>query len=214
MILISLRKGVIFGCLLLGANFLWQGSYIKIKAVVADWLISASWAQRVPGQAPAKPWPWADTRVVARLSVARLGIQHFVMQDASGESLAFGPGSMLLRQPPGGEGYTLIAGHRDTHFNFLSRIQPGDLLELDNYFGKRSLYRIQHSRLLNIEREELRIDPRATGMTLVTCWPFDAVSSGGPMRFLVNAERIDDVPNMDKAERRLEVARQSILKKH
>lgn len=191
-------KTVTMSCfLMIGISLIWQGSYIKLKASAAEWLISNTWASREAGKLPAKPWPWADTRVVARLSVARLGIQQFVMQDASGESLAFGTGSMIRSQPPGGEIFSLIAGHRDTHFKFLSKLEQGDVLEIDNYYGQRSKYRVSSTQVLNIDQDELRIDYDSKGLALVTCWPFDALIPGGPLRFLVHADRIELPANPD-----------------
>lgn len=187
----ALKKAFAFGILLLGASLVWQGSYIKLKASLAEWLIGATWMSREAGQEPDKPWPWADIRVVARLSVPGRGISRFVMEDASGESLAFGPGSMMANQPPGGQSYSLIAGHRDTHFQFLSELEVGDVLEIDNYLGERSQYRVHSTRVLNVEQENLYIDPDALGLTLVTCWPFGALVAGGPLRFLVEAVRIN-----------------------
>ena len=181
----------VFAILLLGLSLMGQGSYIKLKASLAEWLIGYTWAGRPSGQAPAKPWPWADTRVVARLSVPGQGVERFVMQDASGESLAFGPGSMLTKQPPGGAGYSMIAGHRDTHFKFLSGLETGDVLDIDNFLGQRSQYRVTGARVLDVEQDELRIDPEDPGLMLVTCWPFDALLPGGPLRYLVMAERVD-----------------------
>ena len=186
----TLKKILVFGLLLLGLSLVWQGCYIKLKASLAQWVISATWADREEGIAPAKPWPWADTWVVARFSVPGRGIRRFVMQDASGESLAFGPGAMIRKQVPGGLAYSLLAGHRDTHFKFLSRLEPGDVLEIDNYLGQHAQYRVSGTRVLNIEQEALHIDPDAPGLTLVTCWPFDALVSGGPLRYLVNADRV------------------------
>ncbi len=190
MILTNLKKAIIFVLLLVGASLLWQGGYIKLKASLADWLINATWTDRTAGQVPPKPWFWADTRVVARLAVPGLGIHRFVMYDASGESLAFGPGSMISSQVPGGESYSLIAGHRDTHFKFLSGLELGDILEIDNYFGQHAQYRVSSTGVLNIEQDNLYIDPDGPDLTLVTCWPFDTLIPGGPLRYLVNAERI------------------------
>lgn len=191
----ALKKVFVFGILFLGASLVWQGSYIKLKASLAEWLISATWASKEAGQEPVKPWPWADTRVVARLSILDRGISRFVMQDASGESLAFGPGSMIAKQPPGGDRYSLIAGHRDTHFQFLSELEQGDVIEVENYLGQQSRYRVHSTRVLNVEQENLYIDLETQGLTLVTCWPFDALLPGGPLRFLVEARRIDFLTN-------------------
>ena len=184
----------LFAILLLaaGAGLAGQGTYIHFKASLADWLISNSWAHRQTGHLPAKPWPWADTRVVARLRVARLGVRHFIMRDASGESLAFGPGSMLSERLPGTRGHSLVAGHRDTHFSFLADLQPGDLVEIDNYLGQIGRYEVRTARVINVEQQAWHIDPGSEALTLVTCWPLDALVPGGPERLLVEAERIGD----------------------
>ena len=98
---------------------------------------------------------------------------------------------MIRNQAPGEQGYSLIAGHRDTHFRFLSELEPGDVLEIDNYLGQNAQFRVSGTRVLNIEQDKLQIDPEISGLTLVTCWPFDALVPGGPLRYLVNAERIE-----------------------
>ena len=98
---------------------------------------------------------------------------------------------MIRNQAPGEQGYSLIAGHRDTHFRFLSELESGDVLEIDNYLGQHAQFRVSGTRVLNIEQDKLRIDPEISGLTLVTCWPFDALVPGGPLRYLVNAERIE-----------------------
>ena len=183
-----MKTAFVLALFLLGAGLLGQGSYIKLKASLAGWLISSSWAQRQAGQLPAKPWPWADTRVIARLSVPRLGIRQFVMHDASGESLAFGPGSVMSDVLPGAGGHALVAGHRDTHFKFLGDLRPGDTLAIDNYRGQSGRYEIKGLRVINLDREAVYIDPESEGLTLVTCWPLDALVPGGPERLLVEAE--------------------------
>lgn len=174
--------------LLAGSVLLGQGTAIKAKAWLAQQLIAMSWDTRPAGAEPSKPWPWADTRVVARLVVPNLNIEQFVMADASGESLAFGPGSVMFGQLPATSGASVIAGHRDTHFRFLDQLEPGTRIEVENYRGQRRLYTVSTRRVVNSEDSVLEIDPDQAGLTLVTCWPFDAIVPGGPLRYLVQAE--------------------------
>jgi sortase A len=45
-----------------------------------------------------------------------------------------------------------------------------------------------------LDRREVWITDQegATRLTLVTCWPFDALRAGGPLRYVVSAYAIDD----------------------
>lgn len=165
-----------------------NGIYIKAKAKMADWLIHSSWEARQANGEPQKPWPWADTWVVARISVPRLGVSQYVMQDASGESLAFGPGAVI---PFNTMTYKFIAGHRDTHFNYLDELQLGDRVKIEDYKGHKSAYQITSTQVVDTRNGPLRVDEQLEGLSLMTCWPMDSVITGGPLRYLVSAESFD-----------------------
>ncbi|PIE39305.1 MAG: class GN sortase, partial [Gammaproteobacteria bacterium] len=92
-----------------GLGFLLAGSWIPLKAELAQWLIHRAWEQ---GE-PSKPWPWADIKPIAHLQIPRLNKQWYVMSDSSGEALAFGPG---LHASGANSETKIIAAHRDTHF--------------------------------------------------------------------------------------------------
>ena len=124
------RKGILtilLMCLL--AMGLWQtgeGFWIHAKARLAQFLLERAWNRAVACEPAPKPWPWADTRPVARLRVIRYGIDLIVLANASGRTLAFGPAYLSSSTQPGGKGTTILTGHRDTHFAFLPRLQPTD----------------------------------------------------------------------------------------
>jgi len=76
---------------------LWQtgsGTWIYVKAKLAQVLLQRAWAVSLAGQRDVKPWPWADTWPVARLVVPSLGIDQIVLAGAHGRTLAFGPGQL------------------------------------------------------------------------------------------------------------------------
>ena len=61
----------------------WQfghGAWIQAKAWLAQVLIAQAWQRVLAGEVHAKPWPWADTWPVARLSVPSLGIERYVLE--------------------------------------------------------------------------------------------------------------------------------------
>lgn len=181
------RKVIILTVLLaIGLSQIGGGLYIQAKAQVANWLITDSWQSR-NSQTPQKPWPWADTWAVAKLSIPRLNINQFVMQDASGESLAFGPGASTQIRA---NGYNILAGHRDTHFSYLNQLQVGDSIEIETLSGEKISYQINGNQVIDVRDGPLRFDADSSGLSLITCWPMDALVPGGPLRYVVSAKRV------------------------
>ena len=64
-----------------------QGSYIQAKAWLAQLLIKQAWARTLEGEAQAKPWPWADTWPVARITVPGRDIERYVLAGANGREI-------------------------------------------------------------------------------------------------------------------------------
>lgn len=173
---------------------LWQlgsGAYIHAKALLAQRLIATSWVSTLEGQQHARPWPWADTWPVARLRVPSANADLYVLADASGRSLAFGPGLLNESAPPGSVGNTVIAAHRDTHFSFLRDVPIGTEIELQTSNGRVHRYRIVATHVLDVRFEKLALDADEPTLSLVTCYPFDAVVPGGPLRYVAVAEGVD-----------------------
>ena len=168
----------------------WQtglGAWIHTKAIIAQTLLEAAWSETLNGQKEVKPWPWADTWPVSRLTVPRLGISRIVLAGASGASLAFGPGLLYGTALPGTAGNTVIAGHRDTHFRFLRELKQGDEIALQTASGQTIRYIIREIRIVNYRQTQYLADRGRPVLTLITCYPFNAVTPGGPLRYLVIA---------------------------
>lgn len=182
-------------CLLCLAAGLWQvsqGVYIHAKAQLAQYLIADAWEKTLAGQRAVKPWPWADTWPVARLTVPRIGENVYVLAGANGRAIAFGPGHVHGTPLPGAEGNSVIGGHRDTHFAFLRELAPGDELTVQRADGMRQRYRVSDARVVDKSAIRVARNDGATRLTLVTCWPFDAVRAGGPERYVVTALALGD----------------------
>ena len=166
-----------------GAFFAGHGIWIKAKAVVAQVLIEAAWARAEP----ARPWAWADTTPVARIRFARTGASLIVLAGDSGATLAFGPGHHAASAMAGNGGNMVVSGHRDTHFALLRDTQPGERIEVERRDGRRITYIVDAMRVVD-ERDTRVVAPSSSErLTLVTCWPFDALVPGGPLRYVVTA---------------------------
>ena len=135
-----------------------------------------------------RPWPWADTFPIARLSVPGLDLEQIVLAGASGRSLAFGPGHLDGTAAPGAPGHSVVTGHRDTHFAFLAELAEGDLLRLQGRDGVWRDYRVNALQVIDVRTARLVQGDDRASLTLVTCYPFGALDPGGPLRYLVHAE--------------------------
>jgi sortase A len=172
-----------------GVSALW----IPVKAELAQLLLQRSWAQTLDGKKHVKPWPWADTWPLARLRMEQHGVDLIVLAGASGRTLAFGPGHLDGTPRPGQLGNVALSGHRDTHFRFLEGVVPGELLSLQSPDGVLQTYRVVARHIVYENDVYVLDDDGDAVLTLVTCYPFDAVVPGGPLRYVVRAERVDGV---------------------
>lgn len=161
-----------------------HGLWIHAKAALAQALLSRAFAATLAHGEPVRPWPWADTWPVARLSVPRLRAEAIVLAGSHGQALAFGPGQLEGTPPAGERGVTVFAAHRDTHFDFLKKITPGDTIIVTRSDGRTIRYRAGAGAVVRFDAAG--IDPLAAGshLVLATCWPFDAVTPG-PLRYLL-----------------------------
>jgi sortase A len=175
----------------LGAWQVASAGWIHAKALLAQRLIASAWLDARDGGPARRPWPWADLRPIARLRLAARGVDLYVLDNASARALAFGPAHVGGTAVPGGFGNTVLVAHRDTHFAFLRRVELGDEIDVETAYGRRARYRVREVAI--VDRGEARVLDEAgdAQLTLVTCYPFDAVRPGTPLRYVVVAERID-----------------------
>jgi sortase A len=170
---------------------LWQlasAGWIQGKAIIAQQLLKHAWhkTQLDTGQ-PHRPWPWADTWPVAKLTVPEYGIEQIILAGDSGSSLAFAPGYSFASERPNTSGTTVISAHRDTHFRFLKDLKQDDLLYIQSA-DKSVQYRVYDFQIVDSRTFTLPDDADENTLLLVTCYPFDAITAGGPLRYLVFAK--------------------------
>jgi len=185
------------GLLAAAAWQLGQSGYIQAKAVLAQLLLHQAWVRTRAGVHHAHPWPWADTWPVARLQVPRSGVDLIVLAGATGRTLAFGPGHLDGTAAPGRDGVSVISGHRDTHFRFLRHLRPGTLVRVQSPDGRWHRFRTLAGRVMDARHATLALAAHEPVLSLVTCYPFDALRPGGEGRYVVNAlpEAVPQVPS-------------------
>jgi sortase A len=179
--------------LLLALAGTWQvasAGWIHAKAALAQHLIASAWNGARDGGPSRRPWPWADMRPVARLTVPARGIDLYVLDNADGRALAFGPAHVSGTAAPGSPGNAVIVAHRDTHFAFLRHLAVDDEIDVEGARGVIARYRVRDVSV--VDKEETRVLEPADSplLTLITCYPFDALRPGTRLRYVVVADRI------------------------
>ncbi len=168
--------------------FLLDAIWIPVKAQVAQLLLEDAWQRTLAGEENAKPWPWADTSPVGLLEIPEKGIRQIVLSGTSGRNLAFGPTLLTsLSQKD-----LIISGHRDTHFSFLENLQQGETIRLTSIEGTRE-FTVNWLEVIDSQNLQMVFEPGKPRLTLVTCYPFDAVSAGGSLRYIVTAVPVTSI---------------------
>jgi len=188
------KKLLVLFCFFIGTSLVVEGGWIHAKALLAQQLIGRAWFESLELGKPVKPWPWADTWPVARLESKRLGVDLYVLSGGHGSALAFGPGLLQGVDHQGADNQRveyqdqpiIMAGHRDTHFDFLKKLQKQDELLFTDQLGNRRSYTVTALKVEDSKRQQLQVD--GMQLVLVTCYPFEAIRAGGSLRYVVRAK--------------------------
>ncbi len=172
-----------------------RAAYLYVKANAAQFLLEKAWASALIEQRPVKPWSWADTTTAAQLTYTlhdgRTLEKLIVLDNASGEAMAFGPGLVAGELHNAHRNTIVLGGHRDTHLAFLEFADTSTVFELQTSNGQTHQYRFDGSDVVDSSRHQLQVATNTPGLVLITCYPFNALQTGGPLRMVVRAKRID-----------------------
>ncbi|MFT4652697.1 MAG: sortase A [Kangiellaceae bacterium] len=185
---LSKRAMLASSFLMLGLGLLVNASYIQLKAQLAQVLIASAYTKLISQQQVQKPWPWADTHVLARLEI--MGKTNYVLANASMRTLAFGPAHMSQTASFGDIGNSVIVGHRDTHFSHLQNIKVGDVIRL-YHASQQIIYKVEEIKVVDEKQVGVTDDLPISVLTLITCYPFNALTPNPKQRFVVRAVKID-----------------------
>lgn len=200
--LYNLYNLICWSIILFGAYTFGTGFYMKAKAHLAQNLIDRAWSESNMIE-NIKPWPWADTWPVAKIEVPSLNVTQYIMADAHGESLAFGAGLLYGGEALfsgdelsdattlSGGSHIILAGHRDTHFEFLRDLATEMEIIVYNRNNEKHAYMVYASEIIDSDKEELATSISGDFLTLVTCYPFNSLNAGGSLRYVVHAINID-----------------------
>jgi sortase A len=151
----------------------------------------------LPGDGPSRatvsaagPPPAAGARVtpgdwVARLDAASVGLSATVIEGSTDQMLARAAGHIENTAFPGEAGNAGIAGHRDTTFRAVRKLQVGDRLRITTLAGSFD-YRVDRTFIVKPEDVYVLAPTATPTLTLVTCYPFTFIGHA-PKRYIVQA---------------------------
>jgi len=148
--------------LLGGGYFGFKVFEIELKARVAQPLLQYAWHKTIKTGEDQRPWRSFDGVPVLRLMIPRHEVDQIVLSGTSGQALAFGPAFHEESKLPGKGGATVLSSHRDSHGVYIRQLKKGDTIKPTN------------------TKEVLLI---------ITCYPFNALTSATPLRYVVSASQ-------------------------
>jgi len=93
---------------------------------------------------------------------------------------------------PGLPDNSVLAGHRDSVFSKLGKLQVGDLLIINTSAGKFT-YKISGFRIVNADDRTVIVPTKTAILTLSTCYPFRYFGNA-PKRYIVSASLLPESP--------------------
>jgi sortase A len=164
---------------------------LALVGYVAAKKLEATWAQRWAAQRLDRTADEAEAPAlrpgdpVARLTVPSLALDVMALEGVDEATLDRGAGHFPGSALPGEPGNASFAGHRDTFFRALGRVEQGTEIHLETSRGAH-VYQVTETRVVGPDAVEVVASLPGSHLTLVTCYPFDWVGPA-PRRFVVRA---------------------------
>ena len=177
---------------LIGLTTFAYGAYIPIKAELAQYLIHRAWVESIATGEQVKPWGWADMHPVLRLQSTKHNQDLIVLAGDTGNVLAFGPGLSSETPYQDDSSSLLISAHRDTHFAFLEHVALGDGFVLNDSNNNQQTFKVSNIEIIDSDKHNIELIDNQAQLKLITCYPFDAVTAGGSLRYVVTAKEVNE----------------------
>ncbi len=125
---------------------------------------------------------------LGQIRIERLGLKVAISEGERASVLRLGVGHLPDTPWIGQGGNVALAGHRDTVFRSLRKIQTGDVIEIAT---AKTLVRYRVEKTAVVSADDLTVleSSNSSTLTLITCYPFTFFGAA-PDRFIVRAKEI------------------------
>lgn len=127
------------------------------------------------------------------LEIPKISMSVPITAGIESSSLLRGVGHIDGTAFPGGLGTLGLAGHRDTYFRALRRIEVGMDIRITDRSGTYH-YQVDSTEIVTPDNVDVLAIRDRPELTLVTCYPFDYVGAA-PKRFIVHAHLLSTSPD-------------------
>ena len=160
-------------------------SALLYVAIVVGETMAASSAPLTPRESRR---PFVAGERLGHIRIERLGLKAAISEGERASVLRRGVGHLPDSAWIGQGGNVALAGHRDTVFRSLRKIQKGDVIEIAT--AERSVrYRVDKTTVVAPDDLSVLKPSNRSTLTLITCYPFSFFGSA-PDRFIVRAREI------------------------
>ncbi len=126
--------------------------------------------------------------LVGRIRIPDVGVDTMAFSGIDMPTLDLGAGHFPGTPLPGKRGNVSFAGHRNTDFHGLRRIEVGHPIYVETK-GSTHVYRVSEMRVVEPSQVDVVGYRGRNELTLVTCHPFDWVGPA-PRRYIVHADYV------------------------
>ena len=180
---------LIFLLLAGGGYFAVKVFKIEIKARLAQVLLQHAWEKTLVTGDYHRPWPSFDGNPILLLHIPKHHVNQVVLRGTTGQALAFGPAFHEESFLPFEKGTVAISSHRDTHGTFIRHLIKGDLIKMQDQHNDWHSYTVDDLFIVDVNKNNIALSQYDDRLLIITCYPFDALRSGTPLRYVVSARK-------------------------
>ncbi len=178
---------LIFLLLAGGGYFAVAAFKMEVKARLGQVLLRHAWHKTIKTGEDQRPWKSFDGVPILRLTIPRHKVDQIVLAGTSGQALSWAPVYHKESKLPGTGGTTILSSHKDSHWIYIKKLQKGDVIKLQDRFQQWHSYTIEDFGILNVKTDSISTTNAKEVLLIITCYPFNALTSGTPLRYVVSA---------------------------
>jgi sortase A len=128
--------------------------------------------------------------IFGKIIIPKIKEEFPLVQGTDQKELAKGVGHYLESVLPGEQDNTVLAGHRDTMFRELGKVEVGDTVQIETKAGSFT-YQITQQRIVDKNDRTVIVSYDYAALTLITCYPFDFVGPA-PDRYILVGKLVEN----------------------
>lgn len=169
-----------------------QSTVIYAPGWLTESLLRTAWVRTQTSGRRVKPWPWASTWPLARITAPDLRFEQIILAQADEKVSAFALGHLDSSALPGEIGNSILRVHHNTFFDFLRLLKDGDPLVLESLRSGRWYYRI--SGIFIVDKTNVRLLGPSLNrrLTFISCYPCTDPDQDN-LRYVVVAEEVEKI---------------------